>query len=73
MKQLKQLEMLIDFSIEAEQREIVDETGCSIPCNYKEYIMVGDPWSGSNLAFNSDDERFKRLFKIFFLCFLKIR
>ena len=60
VEKILQLEKLMDFAIEAEQNELVYETNCPIPCSFKEYRKVGDSFSGDNIIFESEDERFER-------------
>ena len=49
----------MEFSIEAEQNELVYETSCPIPCIFREYKKVGDSLTGDNIIFESKDKRFE--------------
>ena len=60
VEKILQLKKLMEFSIEAEQNELVYETSCPIPCSFKEYRKVGDSLTGDNIIFESKDERFER-------------
>ena len=55
---LKRLKSL--FVVLAEQNELAYETNCPIPCSFREYQTVGEPYTGNNFVFESNDERFQR-------------
>ena len=60
MEKIKKIKKFIDFVVEAEQNELAYETNCPIPCSFREYRTVGDPFTGKNFVFQSNDERFQR-------------
>ena len=59
MDKIKKIQKYLDFIVEAEQNELAYETNCPIPCSFREYRTVGDPLTGKNFVFESNDERFQ--------------
>ena len=60
MEKIKKIKKFIDFIVDAEQNDLTYETNCPIPCSFREYRTVGDPFIGKNFVFESNDERFQR-------------
>ena len=46
MKELQQHERLDWADVNLEQKMIVNNTGCQLPCHYREYKVAGDPQGG---------------------------